>query len=259
MKQKNSESPQQLAENWQRCRQEDLPKAFYAYDKTELQSERVVTYRLEGKKSIKMLLDLVDNPQNFNFIVRLGLRTRLMTDIIPSKPAFALFIEVNNIGKGPKNWSENTFELVWEKNSRFSTAESAIPTSEANAIPAAGAYLFVYSWLETPEAHLDRPFTATTRVMGERVKAYIFSPAESQSIYEDIKRSDDYCLDIHLGRGVAVWAHPFSFRPVIEVKGAIKNGFRKKNIPNATGLSNGPDEGDSFYDYGFPDPPGDPD
>jgi len=62
-----------------------------------------------------------------------------------------------------------------------------------------------------------------------------------------------------LGRGLAVWVHPFSFRPVIEVKGAVDKGEYRVTPMNATGLTNGDDDGDSFYDYGFPDPPGEPD
>jgi len=257
MKQNLSESPERLAENWQRCRQEDLPKAFYAYDETEQQSERVVTYRLKGKETIKSLLDLVGKKKKFNFIVRLGLRTERMTDEIFTEPAFALFIQVHNLGAKNEDLETNGFELAWERNSRFSVTQESNANSEANAIPAAGAYLFIHAWLETPESHLAVPFTAATRVMGERVKSYIFSQSESLSIYNDLKNSKENCLDIHLGRGLAVWVHPFSFRPVIEVKGAVAKGKTRQVPMNATGLTN--EDGDSYYDYGFPDPPGDPD
>ncbi|MEM9931577.1 MAG: hypothetical protein AAF840_17355, partial [Bacteroidota bacterium] len=45
---------QQLAENWQRCREEELPGLFQAYDAVEKQSERVVTFRL-GAKALEAL------------------------------------------------------------------------------------------------------------------------------------------------------------------------------------------------------------
>lgn len=266
------ESPARLAENWQRCRQEDLPKAFYVYDRAELRSERVVTYRLAGsapgnmaETMIDALTDMINDPAKFNFIVRLGLRPERLKGEITTEPAFALFLQVNNIGEEDDNWEDNCIEMTWKNDGYFSTAQSAYPDSEANAIPAASAYLFVYSWLETPEKDLARPFTAATRTLGERVKAYIFSPAESRSIYNDLKHSTKNELQVHLGRGLAVWVHPFSFRPVIEVKGAVKGGIYADPVRESTGLSNlpldddGDGDGDSFYDYSHPDPPGYPD
>jgi hypothetical protein len=253
MKKQESISIEAAAENWQRCRQEDLPRIFYAYDDKEHQSERLVSFRLKGKKTIQGLTDLIEDPSDFKFIVHLGLRKFDLSEPIPSKPAFLLYLQVYN-KKG--DWQKNYVQLKWDKNSRFSKAMEDGTDSGTNAIPAASAYLFVQSWLEMPEVMLAKPFTAATRVMGQRVKAYIFSPEESYSIYLDIMNSTEDCLDIHLGNGLAVWDHPFSFRPVIEVKGAVPKGKNRQVPMNATGPLD--DDGNSYYDFGSPHPPGTP-
>lgn len=240
------------AENWQRCRQEDLPRAFYAYDDEEKQGERVVSYRLK-KGDVKKLTKQASNGGSFQFIVHLGLYPGDMGGRITNDPAFALYLQVLN---EDNKWQENCLELVWAENTRFSASDEN-SNSKANAIPAASAYLFVHSWLEMEESELDRPFTAATRVMGKRVKAYIFSAAESLSILQDLKNSSKGQLLIHLGSGLAVWDHPFSFRPVMEVPGAVSMCDPLPPVPrNATGLTN--DDGDSFYDFGRPHPPGNP-
>ncbi len=250
-----SKNVAKAAEHWQRCRQEDLPRAFYAYDDEENQSERVVTFRLKGEQNIERLLKEIKDPQNFKFIVHLGLGNADLSAPIPSTPAFELYLQVYN-EKG--DWQENCVQLAWEKNARFSKAMEDGTDSGTNAIPAASAYLFVQSWLEMPEFALAKPFTAATRVMGQRVKAYIFSPEESLSILQDIKNSSKNIVDIHLGSGLAVWDHPFSFRPVVEVQGAVnlKDNEVRTTPMNATGLLN--EDGDSYYDFAKPCPPGAP-
>jgi hypothetical protein len=252
---------QKYAQNWQRCRPEELPGLFYAYDETENQSERLVTFRLE-REALKELYDSVSKQDDLQFIIHLGVTQESLPDRIPLAPSFLLMIQVWQ-KKG--DFQKNCFSLNWAPNGRFTNGEEDDPLSGKNAIPAASAYLFVMSWMETPEEDLALPFTAVSHVLGKRVKNYRFSNAESVSIYEDIKRSlatKDPGFDIHLGNGLAVYDHPFSFRPVIEVKNAVKvdkNG-RVKNkevvARNATGLLNG--NGDSFYDFGAPEPPPEP-
>jgi hypothetical protein len=252
------EVTQKLAENWQRCRQEDLPALFYAYDRKESQGERIVTFRLE-KEVLKELYNGVSNLDNLEFVVHLGMTDERITEQIPDSPAFILLIQSL---EQKSDLQENCFLLNWAPNGRFTNSEEDDPTSGKNAIPAASAYLFVMSWMETPEQDLAMPFTAVSHVLGKRVKNYRFSNAESVSIYEDIGRSlknKVSYLDIHLGNGLAVYDHPFSFRPVIEVKNAVqvnKKGELKKPLVGhrlATGLTNG--TGDSFYDFSNPEPP----
>lgn len=265
MAKKNSQTlpkevTQKYAENWQRCRQEDLPALFYAYDKTENQGERIVTFRLD-KNTLQELYDGVTNTDTLQFIVHLGMTEESIPQQIPDVPPFVLLLQAS---EQRKDFQENCFLLDWAPNGRFTTSEENDPTSGKNAIPAASAYLFVMSWMETPEEDLAMPFTAVSHVLGKRVKNYRFSNVESQSIYEDIGRSlknKVSYLDIHLGNGLAVYDHPFSFRPVIEIKNAVdltKKGKVKKPVTgarNATGLTN--ENGDSFYDFGQPEPPPD--
>jgi hypothetical protein len=241
---------QEAAACWQRCRMEDLPRAFFAYDVDAEQSKCVVSYQLKGP-ALKSLIDQAKKTKDFKFIVHLGLYPAELTGPIQDKPAFALYLQVY---KKKADWQEKCHELTWAKNTRFGIGMEDVTKSEANAIPAAGAYLFVQSWLEMPEASLARPFTAAARVMGQRVQAYTFSVDESLGILNDLKASKKNCLYIHLGNGMAVWEHPFSFRPVIEVPGAVTKKSQRNRPANATGLPN--EAGDSFYDYGGPIPPG---
>lgn len=266
MKKYKSDAVAEAVKTWQRCRREDLPRAFYAYNDVEFQSERVVTYRI-GKAGLKKLLKYVkldsngDPRSEFHFKIHLGLKKKLLTSDIPKQPAFMLFIQALNTY--PKTGHEpsagdyaGSVELNWEKNSRFSATMADNTDSEANALSAAGAYLFVQSWMETPEGDLALPFTAVSRVLGKRVNSYRFAHDESVSIYRDILASlngKTPLLDVHLGNGLAVWQHPFSFRPVIEVRDVMTNGGSPQTARINGGAVNA--DGHSFYDFGNPEPP----
>jgi hypothetical protein len=255
MKKRAPISVQKAAEHWQRCRQEDLPRAFYAYDSKEQQGERVVSYRLQGDDLQKLIAQAEKGKEGFKFVVHLGLYPGELNGTLTDEPAFALYLQVY---EKEGDWQNGCIELNWAANSRFSTNMDSGSRSGKNAIPSASAYLFIYSWLEKDEPDLALPFTAASRVMGQRVKAYIFSPAESRSILLDLQASTQDYLEIHLGNGLAVWDHPFSFRPVMDVPGVVPKGeSRKQPVPvNATGLTD--DDGDSYYDFGMPHPPGKP-
>ena len=267
MKLPNTNHVSGLAEDWQRCRPERLPGAFFAYDDLERQSERVVTYRLD-QEAMQYLHDTVptkqgkpDFPPDFHFKIHLGLYKHLLTEDVPERPAFTLFLQaLNNYPEKGHQLSDKDYagsvELAWEKNSRFSETMATNTDSEANALSAAGAYLFVHSWMELPEENLADPFTAVSKVLGKRVRAYRFAHEESKSIWHDIAASlkgKNPALDVHLGNGLAVWAHPYSFRPVIEIKDVVNNGGEKLIERISGGAVN--DSGDSFYDFGGPEPP----
>lgn len=251
----SSKKMKALAENWQRCRQEELPGLFQAYDAKEAQSERVVTFRMK-KSMLRDLYAKAKKTDGLKFIVHLGLADDHYSDLLPEVPPFGLFLQAYH---SKSEYQHDCYPLAWEPNSRFTTSMEEETGSEANAIPAASAYLFVMSWLEMAEEDLTVPFTAVSHVLGKRVRAYVFSEVESQSILNDIEHSltsKPSWLDIHLGNGLAVYDHPFSFRPVIEVKNAVDTNNPGKISRNATGLTN--DEGDSFYDFGQPVPPNHP-
>ncbi len=244
-----------LAENWQRCRQEEIPGLFQAYDTKEEQGERVVTFRMPPK-ALRALYEVAQKGANLKFIVHLGLAKNHYSERLPKNPPFGLYLQPYH---HKSDYQENCFPLSWEANSRFSITMEDDTNSGENAIPAASAYLFVMSWLELADEDLASPFTAVSHVLGKRVKAYVFSEVESASILADIKKSldsDAPCLDIHLGSGLAVYDHPYSFRPVIEVKHAVDPKTPGKVSRNATGLTD--DEGGSYYDFANPVPPNQP-
>lgn len=239
-----------LAENWQRCRFNDLPALFSAYDADQAQTERVVTYRLD-KKSFTDLLADADKAGDFRFVVHLGLAEKYRSERIPKNPPFVLLLQVL---RKADDFQRNCYALTWASDSRFT--DPLQTDSGLNAIPAASAYLFVYSWLETPANLLGHAFESVAHEQDLRVKSYSFSVDESRSIYIDMKRgakSEGSTLLLHLGKGVAVKGHPFSFRPVLEVENAVAAGKPGKVARNATGLTD--DEENSYYDFARPPPP----
>lgn len=271
-----------LAETWQRCRPENIPALFSAYDEAEQWSERLVTFEL-GKKGIETLWARFGiDPPGFNLVVRLGLEDDYLAAVIPEVPAFTLLLEIDETTKTKpksKNEPSNCLPMRWNKDGRFSIADSdqnEYTDSKQNAIPAASAYLFVYSWMQLSEVQLAEPFTAVSKVLGKRVSAYRYSTDESRSIYLDLVQmlflkktpkagvpykdlNQSARLQVHLGNGLAVWEHPFSFRPVVEVGSTLQplvstGGTGSGKIrPESSGL---PDEtGNSYYDYSQPMPP----
>ncbi|MEM6769768.1 MAG: hypothetical protein AAF597_04200, partial [Bacteroidota bacterium] len=204
-----------LAENWQRCRIADLPALFSAYDEDQAQTERVVTYRLDAD-SLTSLLKEANNGEDFRFVVHLGITDGHLSPQVPKTPPFVLLIQVL---RKAEDFQRNCYALTWAEDSRFTDPMQT--DSGINAIPAASAYLFVYSWLETPAAALPNAFESVAHEQDCRVKTYSFSTAESRSIKNDIARSlasGNASLLLHLGKGIAVKGHPFSFRPVLEVE-----------------------------------------
>lgn len=247
-----SPSLEQAAENWQRCVQDELPRAFYAYSAELRQSERVVTYRLAGQDNISAFTEAARKSEKFQFAIHLGLRTPKLSRRIPEEPAFILFIQFRVAGnEGPK---DNCFALEWVPNSKLSARNADRTSSSGNAITPASAYLFTQAWLELPYDELDQPFVADLRFPGRRVKSYIHSLACSECIKMDFLKDESIELTVHMGTGTAIWEHPFSFRPVIELSKPTED------VPRPLRFSPGPADGDSvedsFYDFADPEPPG---
>lgn len=241
---------QKLAENWQRCRVDDLPGLFSAYDVKQAQTERVVTYRLDPDSLAELLKDTKEEG-NYKFVVHLGLIKNHYSVEVPTNPPFVLLIQVL---RKASDFQRNCYALTWASDSRFT--DPLQTDSGINAIPAASAYLFVYSWLETPAYELSEAFESVAHEQDCRVKSYSFSSDESRSIRNDIERSlktGNPSLLLHLGKGIAVKGHPFSFRPVLEVENAVQPAKPGKTARNATGLTD--DDGNSYYDFSLPHPP----
>lgn len=261
MKKKCSEFPSakdmaQYAENWQRCRTEDIPGLFQGYDRDQKQCERLVTFKMCNDTLKAFQNTIIADSTKLRFIVHLGLRYNDFPAIVPEEPAFQLFIQAYY---GKDDWQENCFPLEWDPNGKFSQSGGKSTGSNSEAIPAASAYLFVHSWLETFTEDLAIPFESVSHDLDRRVKAYQFSNVESKAIAADLGTVDCSAdtLFIHLGRGLAVNSHPFSFRPVIDVACPQRSSSSLEIFTNATGLLDG--DGDSFYDFGKPIPPSDPD
>lgn len=246
----------EYAENWQRCRTENIPSLFQGYDTDQKQCERLVTFKMDAN-SLKKFQGIINgDSEKLRFIVHLGLRSNDIPATVPDEPAFQLFIQAFY---GPEDWQKNCFSLEWEPNGKFSQSGGKSTNSSAEAIPAASAYLFVHSWMETFTEDLALPFESVSHDLDRRVKAYQFSNAESKAIAADLGTVDCSAdaLFIHLGRGLAVNSHPFSFRPVIDVANPQRSSDSAEIFSNATGLTD--DDGDSYYDFGAPIPPGSPD
>lgn len=240
---------QSYAENWQRCRTEDIPGLFQGYDADQKQSERLVTFRLSADDLKDFRKTIKPSSDKLRFVVHLGLLHDEFPHRIPKDPAFCLFIQAYY---SASDYQKQCFPLLWEPNGKFAGTST---NSSAEAIPAAAAYLFVHSWMETFSEDLALPFESVSHDLDRRVQAYVFSNNESKAIASDLgtdKKSADG-LDIHLGRGLAVAGHPFSFRPVIEIRNPVRSKKSLKILAKATGILD--DDGDSYYDFGGPIPP----
>ena len=246
----------EYAENWQRCRTEDIPGLFQGYDVGQKQCERLVTFKM-SKEALKAFQATIKmGSDKLRFIVHLGLLHHDFPSRVPEQPAFQLFIQALY---NEEDWHKNCFSLEWDPNGKFSQSGGKSTNNNSEAISAASAYLFVHSWMETFTEDLAMPFESVNHDLDRRVKAYQFSNDESKAIAADLgtpKVSADG-LYIHLGRGLAVSGHPFSFRPVIDVANPQRSNSSSEIFAKATGLMD--DDGDSYYDFGAPIPPGSPD
>jgi hypothetical protein len=240
----------QAAENWQRCPYEELPRAFNAYNKELMQSERVMTYRLSDLKALSALTADCKSREAFRFVIHLGLRSRKPRRTIPNTPDFQLFIQVLTDKEDEPN---DCHPLEWVPNSQFGKRTARSTESGVNAIPGASAYLFAQAWRELPHEKLAMPFTGSIRELGRRVKSFTHSAPVSQSIRADLLGREDRTITVHLGVGLAVYDHPFAFRPVVEVSTHPDGRYKKRN--HKSGLEE--DSDDSFYDFSMPDPPSD--
>lgn len=239
-----------LARHWQCCRTEDVAALFAAYDKGQHQTERVATFRLSAD-AVEELHQLSRREDGLQYIIHLGLHKDYYSETVPEYPPFTLLLQAYH---GPDEYQKNCFELEWAANSKFVNSVGA--SSGENAIPAASAYIFIHSWLEKPTEEIADVFQSIAHEQDLRVQAYIFSNAESKSIFDDMapaKKKKYAAMDIHLGNGLAVNGHPFAFRPVIEIKDVPKKKDQSTKPLGSTGLEDG--EGNSYYDFSHTIPP----
>jgi hypothetical protein len=244
-------SLRQAAEHWQRCPHEELPRAFYAYNTDLQQSERVVSYRLDDPHAVAALTGRAEKAGEFEFAIHLGLSRKRARRAIPNTPAFQLFIQVLT-GQGDD--PESCYPLRWVPDSQFGKRNALRVESGPNAIPGASAYLFTQAWRELPYDQLAEPFTGSIRELGRRVKTYTHPTTVSRSIHADLLGRGNGHLTVHLGTGLAVWDHPFGFRPVVEIGGSVgeKQQLRSSRLEDDGAMGE-----ESYYDFGSPNPPGD--
>lgn len=244
-----------LTKRWQRCSPDHLPSLFYAFDDdpTQLQTERIVTFFLDAgqMKAIKSRVDA--DKKNLRFLVYLGLKDGYLDAVntAPSDPYFIPMLQVRTDANVPEN---NVFATSWDPEPSFPTNPNESVESGVNAIPGAGAFLFVHYWLETAHADLGLPFESTAYQLGRRVKAFRFQHEESLDMAAQITTAlaeggEKARLCIHLGRGITVSTHPYGFRPIVQITSGVSND------PDSG--SSG-DDGGSFYDFSNPIPPNDP-
>lgn len=247
-----TESVAELAENWQRCRSEDLSALFTAYSTDRQQTERVVSFQLPDQAFTDLLND-AKGATDWCFIVHLGLKKNSYSEQIPTSTAFVPFIEAYSAGAKPKN--RKYYLLDWDAKTPLLDPKN--PESGINAIPGASAYLFIHEWLETPDDELGYAFNGLVNQQDRRVVSYVFEHEESKSIANDmnvLRGAKDTGLYIHLGSGPVVKGHPFAFHPVIEVRNKQSTEKSAEILRNATGISDG--SGGSYYDFGGSVPPG---
>lgn len=228
---------------WKRYSHTQMADLFYAYDdKNEKKIERVTSYRLSqaGVDSLRKETAKVDN-STLRFIM--ACKKPNMGGFIDVKPGFSPILAIDSFDDKTKY-----FDLKWEADPHFlRDTELPGPGSGIDAIPPAGAFLFVFNWLAQKYYELPVTFEDTFRSVANRVESYIYIPAETKIIADKIKRAAKPAVYIHLGVGLSVPSHPFSFRPVIEIreeKEAVRSTANTSAIDHAT-----------FFDFSRPCPP----
>jgi len=222
-------------ESWQRCTPNHLPNLFYAFNEANKQTERVVSYRL-GEESLKKIVDL--KPRHLKILM--GCRTGTDSSIINQQPPFVPLLQAYVKKQQPY---DHCFFMQWDPTPPFLETDDHSIQSGIDQIPAEGAYLFILGWLEYPYQELGRPFEGIAPHLVKRVRSYTFSENETQKILEVIgEQVEKKTLYIHLGIGISVQKHPFSFRPVLQV-------LTEKGDAAEEG-----DDGD-FFDFSNPCPP----
>lgn len=225
-----------FTESWQRCTPNNLPNLFYAYNENTRQTERVVSYVLRGE-SVKKVVEL--KPSNITILM--GCRTGSDNGSIQLLPPFAPMIKA---GLPDVNYSKDCFLLEWAPTPPFLQDAGKSTENGVDQIPAEGAYLFILGWLEYQYHQLGTPFEAIAPHLVKRVKSYIFGKAETQKIIEAIGPDPEQALIyIHMGIGIRVQKHPFSFRPILQITKALQD------------TGNEEDGDGEFFDFSNPCPP----
>jgi hypothetical protein len=241
-----------LSQTWQCLQPSSLPDLFYAYDSTQNRMEKVVSFKLSDK-GLKYLQQL-DLSEKYEIGFLLGSKKPSTSGIVEDKPRFAPHLAVYRSTEkdksGKDKWEKLVqFKLSWERNPHFlDTKEGEGLLSGIDAIPAAGAFLFVANWLRHPSYLLNSVFESETASAIERVRAYFYSSDESRIIMEEARKHDKGTkvdVFIHLGVGISVEDHLFSFRPVLEVHA----GDAKNKLTALQELANS-----SFFDFSRPCP-----
>lgn len=227
---------QSYVESWQRTLPGDLPALFYAYNASSGQTERVVSYVLEGED---LATFVALNPANIK--VHMASQLESAASRIQTAPPFVPILQAYQSGQ--KDLS-NSFLMTWDPNPPFLRTTDDSPLNGIDQIPPEGAYLFILAWLELSYQKLEHPFEAIAANLVKRVRSYTFNTEETQKILEMLGPSPlDKQLYIHMGLGISVQKHPFSFRPVLQVHTI------------GTDPLDGDDGDDGFFDFSNPCPP----
>lgn len=238
---------EKLVARWQTCLHRDVPGLFLAFDSVNVQTERVVTFTLDNASTsevIKIAKALVVKNKNPRFLIHLGLKEGYLSENKIGDPHFTLFLQIRDDNTPIY---DNCFELKWEANPSFPTNAYQSPLSGKDAIPGAGAFLFVHRWLETPFRDLAMVFEATAYNLGRRIKGFRYANEDTLPILAEMERENANqtgLVCIHLGSGITVNSHPYAFRPIMQIT---------QKLTTASGLLIG--DGGSFYDFAGPIPP----
>jgi len=186
----SEEETKTLASNWQKVIIPQMNNLFVAYDEKAGEAERVLAFYLDEEalneiaeiKTIETIepLEIIEH----YFIIHLGVTSNYFKESlnsVPTPPFFKPFLEVSTkTTTKTETISEKShyYAMNWSVDPPFATdADNKVKDgvlSSTDAIPGAGAYLFVRSWLEMPFEQLHKPFTGIANGLDRRVKSYIF-------------------------------------------------------------------------------------
>lgn len=241
--------------NWQKILPTQIPNLFYAYDETQERTEKVVSYKL-SQEGVERLQQLDPEKQNYELSFILASKKPSRSRTVNNSPTFAPVLAID-LTPDSKDAQLEYYELEWERNPHFlDSSENHAVRSGIDAIPAAGAFLFIYNWLRQSAYQINQVFEYDLFSELKRVRAYTYIVDETKKIIADIQKEHDPSTEInvyiHLGVGLSVEDHPFSFRPVIEVhpKATKAKGKTRTKEDVFIELTSS-----SFFDFSRPCPP----
>lgn len=186
----------------------------------------------------------------------------ILMGVSEDEQAFQPILKINRTKRKPKYFS---FQLDQQPTSTFNNFFAS--KQELNSEI---AELFILHWQSLTNSNLINAFEGLTADKVEthekhkvgtilqnhqqlrRVRKYIYTQVESQAMLRDIAAVNNPTISLYLGSGLTLPDfHPFSFRPIIDIKGINKSSTKSNSFSKSLAGSGS----NNYYDTSKPCPP----